>query len=438
MKETFGQKVENTMQTMAEDGVKTLHWVERFFPASKKQRRNIGHFFGKVKNGTISGAADNDPTTIVTHIQIGAATGFSLLWLIFLSTPFLIALEETVATLAVVTKKGFARLVKDKFGFKIALFLVILALISNVATIGADLGAMINIISTAANIDAWVIVVFLLLIFFALLFKSSYSFVSRFLFIMTPLFLAYIVSAFLAQPDWGQVLTDTFNPWFSGGKDVWFLAVAMLGTVICPYIVFWQATEEIEEDKKVEDLKKENYGVRFGMIFANLIFFFVIVAAAATLFSGDGVLIESAKDAAEALRPAAGNFSFLIFSIGILASGLISIPILAASSAYVVSDIFDWKEGLDKKISQAKGFYIILFVSLILGAATNFLGVNAMQFLVYSQVLNGLLMPFILIVLLKLGFDKNVVGEHRPSGWIKFFAYATLIVFVIVDVAMFL
>jgi NRAMP (natural resistance-associated macrophage protein)-like metal ion transporter len=438
MKKTFSQKVDDAIQNVAKDGVKTLHFVERFFPTNKKQRRHIGQFFGKVKNGTISGAADNDPTTIVTHIQIGAATGFSLLWLIFLSTPFLIALEETVATLAVVTKKGFARLIKDKLGFKIALFMVILALISNITTIGADLGAMINIISVSTSIDTWVIVIFLLIIFFALLFKGSYSFVSRFLFILTPLFLVYIISAILAHPNVGQVVAGAFSPWLSHGNHVWLLATAMLGTVICPYIVFWQATEEIEEDKKIEDLKNENFGVRFGMIFSNLIFFFVIMAAGATLFHGNGTLIANAREAAEALRPAAGGFAFLLFSIGVLLSGLVSIPILAASSAYVVSDIFDWKEGLDKKLAQAKGFYIILFAALILGASINFLGVNTMQFLVYSQVLNGLLMPFILIVLLKLGFDKNIVGEHRPSNWIKFFAYATLIVFVIVDVAMFL
>jgi len=438
MKKPLDKKVENTFQKMATDSAKTLHWVERFFPAIIKKRRSIIHFFYKAKNGTITGAADNDPTTVVTHIQAGATSGFSLLWLIFLSTPFLIAIEEITATLAVVTKKGFARLIKEKLGFKIALVMALIVLISNIATLGADLGAMINIISAATNISTLIIVLFLIIIFFALLLGESYAFVSRFLFILTPLFLVYIISAILAKPDWTQVLIHTFSPWLSGGKNVWLLAVAMLGTVICPYIVFWQSTEEIEENKKVEDLKSENSSVRIGMIFSNLIFYFVIIAAGATLFKlGGGELINSAKDAALALKPAVGDLSFLLFGIGILISGLISIPVLAASSAYVVADVFDWQEGLNKKLAKAKSFYLILFMALILGAVINFLNLPSMKVLVYSQVLNGLLMPFILIVLLRLGFDKSIVGEHRPSGIIKFFAYLSLIVLVIVDIILF-
>jgi Mn2+/Fe2+ NRAMP family transporter len=435
MKENLADEVEDEVK---KEGKLTLAWLDHLFPIPKKERRNIGHFFGKVKNGTISGAADIDPTTIITRIQAGATSGFSLLWMMLLSTPFLIAMEEITATLAVVTKKGFARLVKDQLGFKIAIFLAILGLISAIATIGADLGAMIDIIATATGVSNIIIVLMLFIIFVLLLFRGSYSFVSRFLFVLTPLFFLYIISALLAHPNWSQVAVHTFDPLLSMGKDVWVLAVALLGDVICPYIVFWQSTEEIEDGKTVADLKNENFGVRFGMIFCSIIFLFITVAAGAVLFKNGGLFINSARDAALALKPAVGNFSFLLFGIGILVSGLIAIPVLAASSAYLVADVMDWKEGLDKKLAQAKGFYWILIISLALGALINFAGFNPMKVVVYSQVLNGLLMPFILVVLLKLGFDKKIVGEHRPSNWIKFFAYATLIVFIILDIKMFL
>ncbi|MDD3773746.1 MAG: divalent metal cation transporter [Patescibacteria group bacterium] len=431
--------VKQVRDKVKQDSRLTLEWLNQLFPIPKKQRRNINHFFLKVKNGTISGAADNDPSTIITHIQAGAVSGFSLLWLIFLSTPFLIAIEEISATLAVATRKGFARLIREKLGLKIAVMMALIVLASNVATIGANFGVMIDIINASTHIPNFLIVLILLIIFIFLLLKESYAFISRFLFIMTPLFLIYIISAILARPDWSQVAINTVNPLLGMNKDIWLLAVAMLGTVLCPYIVFWQATEEIEEKKEIKDLKNENYGVRFGMVFSNLIFYFVIIAAGATLFGGFGDgLVGSAREAAEALRPAVGNLAFLLFGIGIFVSGLIAIPVLAASSAYVVADIFNWKEGLNKKMVQAKSFYIVLLLALFLGAAINFLGLHPMIVLVYSQVLNGLLMPFVLIVLLKLGFDKKIVGEHRPSSWIKFFAYAALIVFVIADIAMFL
>jgi len=434
MKQTFLEKVGKEVK---KDEKKGLTFLDKIFPIYKKQRRHIGHFFTRIKNGTISGAADVDPTTIITRIQAGAATGFSLLWLVVLATPLLIAIEEITATLAVVTKKGFSRLVKEKLGFTVGVFLVSLVLIAAVATIGADLGAMIDILATATGFPDLIIILMLLIIFVLLLFRGSYAFVSRFLYLLTPLLLLFVVSAILAHPNWHEVWVHTFSPLSGMGDKTRLLALALLGDVICPYIVFWQSIEEIEEKKQIKDLKNEKLGVRFGMIFSSVIFFFVTVVAGTVLFKDGSTLINSARDAAAALGPALGNFSFLIFGIALLASGLVSIPVLAASGAYVASDVFDWKEGLGKKIAQAKGFYIVLIVALFLGSAINLLGFHPIKLVVYSQALNGFLMPFILIVLLKLGFDKKIVGGYTPSIWIKSLAYLTLILFIVLDILIF-
>jgi len=411
--------------------------LANIFPSVHKRRRHFLDFFQKAKNGVITGAADNDPAGIVTYTQAGASAGYSLLWLMFLTVPLLIAVEEVTARLAVVTKKGLAAVIRDKMGQKVAIIVAILVLIANISTIGADLAGMCEVLSLVSPVPVWVFALVLFLIFGILLFKGNYAFLSRFFFILTPLFLAYVVSAFLARPDWVLVAKHSLNPFLTSGHSVWVLAVAVLGTTLSPYLLFWQATEEVEERKKVADLNEETSGVRWGMFYSNLVFYFIIVAGAATLYA-KGIPIETAKDAALALKPLAGDFAFWFFALGLIGSGVLSIPVLAASSAYVLADALHWQEGLDKKINQAKGFYWILFLSLLLGLIIAILGVNPIRVLVYSQVLDGLLMPFLLYFLLKVGLNSQIMKKHLPSFWIRFFTWLSFIVFIIADLAMFL
>ncbi len=407
------------------------------FPPVPKRRRQFLDFFRKAKNGVITGAADNDPAGIVTYTQAGAAAGYSLLWLMFLTVPLLIAVEEITARLAVVTKKGLAAVIRERMGRKVALIVALLVLIANIATIGADLAGMCEVLSLVTPVPVWAFAVILFAIFGILLFKGSYAFISRFFFVLAPIFLAYVVSAFLARPDWLEAAKHTLNPFLTSGHSVWVLAVAVLGTTLSPYLIFWQATEEVEEHKKVADLADEASGVRWGMFYSNVVFYFVIVAAAATLYA-KGIPVETAKDAALALKPLAGDFAFWLFALGLIGSGILAIPILAASSAYVLADALHWEEGLDKKINQAKGFYWVLFASLLLGLIIALIGINPIQVLVYSQVLNGLLMPFLLYFLLKVALSSQIMGKHLPSFWIRFFAWFSFFVFIVADLAMFL
>ncbi|MCX6807124.1 MAG: divalent metal cation transporter [Candidatus Berkelbacteria bacterium] len=401
--------------------------IGNLYPYIFRRRRNILDYFRLAKNGTITGAADDDPSGIITYSQVGAVTGFALLWLIVLTTPLLIALEDMSSRIGVVTKKSLSSLIKHKYGYKIALSIAIIVAMGNMATIGADIAGMSEVLGIITNAP-WLLFAVLITLFFALLLiRGKYSTVSRYLFLLTPVFLAYVATAFLMKPDWHQVFNSTFKPFVGGGIDYWVLAVALLGTTLTPYVVFWQNTEEIEEKKKVEDLNDEGFGVKAGMIYCNLISYFIIITTGALLFK-TGVTINTAKDAALALKPLAGEGAFTLFSIGILGSGFLAIPILASVTAYIFSDIFHWKEGLDKKIMQARGFYFVLLLSLIIGFLSVFIGISPIKMLVYSQVLNGLLMPILIYFLIKIASSSEIMGKYKNKLWVNVFGWLALIV----------
>jgi len=404
-----------------------------FFPVLPKRRRHIKDFFLKAKNGTITGTADNDPSGIITYTQAGAIGNHSLLWVTLVSIPLLIAIEEATAILSIITKKGLGALLRDVFGKKIAIFAALIVLICNIITMGANLSFVSQIINLFTHLPENFIAFLFFLIFMLLLIRGSYSFLSRFLFALTPLFLSYIISAFLIKPNWGDVFYNTFNPLGAQAKNIWILAVALLGTTISPYLIFWQSTEEIEEKKTLKEIKDEKWGVRLGMIYCNLISFFIMIASAGALFGKYTGGIETAKDAALALKPLAGEFCFLLFSIGIIISGILSTPTLAASSAYGVADVFHWKEGLDKRVFQAKNFYLILLVSLFMSLVINFIQINPIKIIIYSQALNGFLVPFLIFLLLKLAFDKEVLKGYLFPLWIKICLIFSLMLFILID-----
>lgn len=397
------------------------------FPNIFKRRRHIKDYFGLAKNGTIVGAADNDPAGIVTYSQAGASFGFSLLWLMFLLTPLLIALEDMSARIGVVAKKSLPVLIKNKYGFKWVFFIASIVAIVNIITIGADIAGMSEVCSL---LFGGPIIFFSFLITFLialLLIRGSYSLVSRYLFLLTPVFLAYVATAFLVKTDWQQVLIHTFSPLMETGINYWIVAVAVVGTTLSPYLIFWQNTEEIEEKKTVKDLEDESLGVKAGMVYCNLISYFIIITCAAVLFKY-GVEINTSKEAAEALKPLAGKGAYLLFSFGILGSGFLAIPILASSTAYIFSDIFHWKEGLDKKIMQARGFYGVLLLSLFIGLLLIFFGISPIKMLVYSQVLDGLVMPILIYFLLNIANDKEILGRHTNKLWINLFGGLSLLI----------
>jgi len=225
------------------------------------------------------------------------------------------------------------------------------------------------------------------------------------------------------------VVNEAFR--FSSKPNYLLVAIAMLGTTISPYLLFWQATEEVEEHRTVGELKDESQGVLWGMIYTQLIAIAIIIAAGAVLF-GSG-LVETPDQAALALKPAAGPLAFLLFSFGIIISGLLAVPILAATTAYVVADTFHWHEGLDRSFKEAKNFYHVLIVGMLVGVVIAFFNVNPITILLYTQVLNGFLMPVLIWIVIQMADDRRVVGEHRSAPLVRLFGWLTLLVFVLFD-----
>ncbi len=399
----------------------------------KKTRRHIRDYFTLAKDGVITGAADNDPSGIVTYIQVGALTQYALLWLIPLTLPMLIVVEDMSARVGVITKKGLNTVIENHYGRTIAVIVMALVVIANTATLGADMAGMAAVIQLFTGVHFLWFLLPIGLLFLWVLLKEGYAKVSRVLYFITPILLVYVATVFLTNPHWGEIAKATFLPTAQLKPTFLSAAVALLGTTISAYLLFWQTNEEIEEKKTLADLKDESLGVRIGMIYTSVVFFFIVLTGAIVLFGHVGnVNTWSAADAALALKPLAGQASYLLFSIGVIGSGLIAVPVLALTTSYVVSDTFRWNETLGDKVSKARGFYIVLALSLLVGAALSLAGVKPMAMLFYSQVLQGVLTPFLVIALILVSNNRDVMGENTNGflanlvGWAT---AATMIIF---------
>jgi Mn2+/Fe2+ NRAMP family transporter len=341
-----------------------------------------------------------------------------------------------------VQRKGLSLILREQFSPWISWLATIILIISNVITIGADILAMSAAFEliTDVSLKFWVLPV-TLFVWYLVLFQD-YRRIRKFLLAMLVFFLAYAVAAVLAQPDWGQVLRSLVIPTLAGvDKGYYVAAVGILGTTITPYLFFWQVKEELEDyrtkKQALTETKREDVILAPGFIFSQVIALFIMIATAATLFNS-GVSIETASDAARALEPVAGRFAGLVFAIGIIGAGLLALPVLSASTAYVVSETARWKrDSLNSKIKSAKGFYAVITLSLLAGVAFLVVGINPIKALYYSQVLAGLLAPFLLLLLLILSNRKKVMGDYRNGWFDNIFGTLALIVMVAVGVLMF-
>jgi len=374
-------------------------------------RRSWRQYFQVLGPGIVSGAADNDPAGVVTYIQVGAATGTGLLWLMMLSTAMLYYLEEMSTRLGVVAKQGLARVLRARYGAGIATAVIAPVVLSNIITIGADLSGTSAALGLLTGVAwEWWVAPLAVLLAVSLIF-ASYRTISRFLLLLTPLFVLYIITGLIVRPNWGNVLRATFLPSIQFTPTFLSAALGLLGATLTPYMFFWQTTEEVEARRKVEDLPDENIDVAAGMLYANVVFYFIILVAA-VVFYGKGVDIQTVGDAAKSLRPIAGPGAGLLFGLGILVSGILSIPVMTACTAYGLAELFRWSEGLDKKIWQARGFYVLLAAALAIGGAIALLGISPVTLMYWSQVLNGFLLPPLFLVLLLLANDRRILRGH--------------------------
>ncbi len=391
-------------------------------------RRGLRQYFRVLGPGVVSGAADNDPSGVVTYTQVGLSTGFGLLWLMVLSTVVLYVLEEMSARLGVVHKRGFAWVLRERFGFRTAVVLGAIFVASNIATLGADVAGACAAIGLVTGLPWQLFVVpFTAFVGYALI-KGNYAQISRVLLLLTPIFFLYIVTGFWVRPHWGEVLHATFLPPIQTSSAYFTAALGLLGATLTPYMFFWQTDEEIESHRRVSDLADERLDVAAGMVYANLVFYFIILVAAVTLFHAGSpkAQLSTIGEAATALRPLLGGAAFAMFALALVASGIMAVPVMAAATAYLVSEIAGWREGLDRTIAQARGFYVVLVGTLATGGAFALLGVNPVLLLFWSQVLNGALLPVLFAALIIVTSDRRIMGQHTTGALSKSVAWLTV------------
>lgn len=382
-----------------------------------KRVRDYLRFLGP---GIVTGASDDDPAGISTYSVVGASTGLSLLWTSVFTLPLIIAVQVMTAKIGLVTRRGLVAVIKEHYGIAILGITLIVAVVSNIVTIGADLAgvaAAINLIYPGIGIA--ILVPIVAVFTGALEIFISYRLFERYLKWILLILISYIFAGFLSHPDWGTVLYHTFVPTLQFNKTQLAALVAILGTTLTPYLFFWQTAQEVEELKarhevtvSQKELRDRLLEVDFGFFFANLIFFFITLTTATNLNQAGITNIQTASQAAQALRPIAGNASSLLFSIGLIASGLLAIPVLAGSTAYVVAEFFGWREGLSQKVRSAPGFYLTLFISVLIGTGIDFISLNPIRIIFYSQVLVGIITPVLLMIIMLVANNKNIMGDH--------------------------
>ena len=408
----------------------------------------------KIGPGFITGAADDDPSGITTYSQTGAIFGYSQLWLALFSFPFMIIIQQMCGRIGMVTGKGLAGVIHANYSKPVLYFSVSLLVIANTINIGADLGAM----ATSAQMLLGLPFLFWLCLMtgfiIALEVFVTYKTYSKVLKYLALTLFAYVVTAFIIKLDLGIIVKNTVFPQIQFSEDYLLNIVAILGTTISPYLFFWQASAEVEEevaDNKIPDMdvgrpkvtRKNvtdmNWDTIIGMFFSQAIMFFIIVTTAATLHANGITNIETASQAAEALRPVAGNLAYLLFAAGIIGTGLLAVPILAGSSAYAVAETTDSKAGLSKKAGRAPVFYGVIVASTLIGMSISLLGIDPIKALYYAAVLNGLAAPPLMVLVILIANNKNVMGKFvnkRNSnivGWIIVLIMAIAGILLIID-----
>jgi NRAMP (natural resistance-associated macrophage protein)-like metal ion transporter len=396
----------------------------------------IPSFLRHVGPGVVTGAADDDPSGIATYTQAGAQFGTGVLWTVFLTVPFMIAIQLVSARIGRQSGRGIAANLREHAPRWFLMTIVTLLLVANTINIAADIAAMGEalqlVVGGGAHFHAVVFgVVTLLLQVFV-----PYSRLAPILKWLTLTLFVYVAAAFTVNVPWARVLHDLVVPQIAASSAFWMMIVAIFGTTISPYLFFWQASQEVEEMRQQglvaggesrQTLKRAKRRMRFdtvvGMLFSNGIAFFVMLMGAVVLHAGGVTDVQSAAQAAQALRPLAGDFAFALFSFGIIATGLLAVPVLASSAAYAVAEAFGWPEGLERHWREAKGFYAIIGVATIVGTGLDFTPIDPMKALYWSAVVNGVVSVPIMVAMMLLAAKPDVMGplpvrrKTRVLGW---------------------
>ncbi len=378
--------------------------------------------------GFITGASDDDPSGIGTYSVAGASLGFATLWTALLSYPLMFAVQYICAKIGLVSGRGLAGVIRQYYPRWLLYSAVSLLVIANTINAGADIGAIAAAINLIVPIPAVLLIVPIALGILAVQLWSSYRQIARIFKWLTLALLAYIGAALFSHPNVLEVLRATFIPTIRFDGVFISTLVAILGTTISPYLFFWQSDEEVEEEINLgrtkltqrqgatdTEMRYAGWDVGIGMFFSNLVMYFIIFATAATLFKSGHTTIHSATDAAQALRPIAGNAASVLLAVGLIGSGFLAVPILTGSGAYAVAESFGWRYGLDQKPGRAKPFYAIIVAATLVGMLINFVGINPIAALFWTAVLNGVLAPPLLVVIMLVANNRQVMGT-RVNG----------------------
>jgi NRAMP (natural resistance-associated macrophage protein)-like metal ion transporter len=403
-----------------------------------KKSSKLARFWKILGPGLVTGASDDDPSGIATYSQAGAAYGLTTLWTALITFPLMASIQEMCARIGLVTSQGLAGTLKTNYSKPVLYLMLLFSFPAIVMNIGADIagmGAVGNLLfpSIKATYFSLGFTIMLLVLIIYLPYKKIAS-VLKYLCLVL---LVYLIVPFLYKQDWVAVLKATFIPSIKFDKDFISILVAILGTTISPYLFFWQATMEVEDKKEknlmvnkriISEMRKD---VDFGMLFSNLVMFFIILTTGSVLFNGGIHQIDTVEQAAQALKPLAGNAAYLLFAVGVIGTGLLAIPVLSGSLSYIVTESFGWKEGLDKKFPKAKAFYLIIGISLILGLTLNYIGLSPVKALIYSAILYGLTAPVLIAIILHISNNKKIMGKNtngKISNILGFTALALMTV----------
>jgi NRAMP (natural resistance-associated macrophage protein)-like metal ion transporter len=410
--------------------------------ASPTDNRRSRRFFANLGPGLISGAADDDPSGISTYAVAGAAFGYLPLWTALFSFPLMTAVQLMCARLGLVTGLGLAGVIRRRYSRTVLWGACALLIVANVVNIAADLGGMAAATTLVIGTPVAVMVPVFGAVIVALLMWSSYRAIARVFKWLTLVLLAYVATAFVAHVDWRLALAATFAPHVEWSRAFVSVLVAILGTTISPYLFFWQAAQEVEEERAMgrnlahrrgateEELVTCRTDVTTGMFASNAIMYFIIMTTAATLHASGKTNIATAQEAAEALRPLAGAGASWLFTLGLIGTGMLAVPVLAGSCAYAIAEAAAWRGSLDRRPRRAKKFYGVLAVSVALGIALNYAGFNAIKLLFTSAVINGVLAPPLILIVLLLTSNRDVMGDAVNSRLVSILGWITFVVMV--------
>jgi NRAMP (natural resistance-associated macrophage protein)-like metal ion transporter len=412
----------------------------------KTQPSRIQKLLKKLGPGLITGASDDDPSGIVTYAQAGAQFGLSTLWTALLTFPLMAAIQGMAARIGMVTCQGLTGTLKTHYPKVILYGVIVFCFPAVILNIGADIqsmGAVANMLFPRVPTFLFCIIFTAILLF--VIIQYSYQKMAGLLKWLCMALLFYLIIPFIVHPDWAAVARHTFIPSIRLDKGFLSILVAILGTTISPYLFFWQATMEAEDiehmknkrifvnKRMLDDMKTD---VNTGMFFSNLVMYFVILTSGVVLYGAGVKQIDTVEQAAHSLKPLAGNLSYLLFAIGVIGTGFLAIPVLAGCLSYILAETFNFSKGLDKKFYQAKPFYGMIVVSLVAGLCLQFLGITPVQALLYTAILYGLTAPVMIGILLHIGNNKKIMGDHTNSVFSNVLGWLTLVLMTVAAVGL--